>query len=54
MMGVIRLVGVYKTNNQTKSVTVENRDYVVPMTMTNATATAATSRGQGQQQQQVS
>ncbi|SMY28666.1 unnamed protein product [Zymoseptoria tritici ST99CH_1A5] len=25
-----RLVGVYKTNNQTKSVTVENQNYVVP------------------------
>ena len=36
-----RLVGVYKVNHMTKSVTIENRDYVV----------RATAQGQQQQQQ---
>ncbi len=34
-----RLVGVYKVNHMTKSVTIENKDYIAR-------------RGQGQQQQQ--
>ncbi|KAK3116956.1 Structural maintenance of chromosomes protein 4, partial [Teratosphaeriaceae sp. CCFEE 6253] len=25
-----RLVGIYKTADQTKSVTIENRDYIIP------------------------
>jgi hypothetical protein len=47
-----RLVGVYKVNHMTKSVTIENRDYILGRNQPGHGGQGQQGRGQQQQQQQ--